>query len=274
MDFEPDFEKTWEQVTCEKNKLDLETDQRLWEGVQRKIHKKVYLKRIISVAAILIPSFMLISYLYFNNPNIIDRVDNTISFTTKKEAKSFQLSDGSIIFLGPHSQVILNQDFGKTNREIDFNGKGKFKISKYKNLPFEVNTNDFKIKVLGTVFLVDEQSAKKKVELLQGKIEVDDGKNISTLLPNEIWMMNQDGTSNIHISIKSVSSFDYQNESFQKVISDLEQKYNVTIQYPNKLKNKKVVGSFSGNLTEILQVICFPFNLNLEKKSEKRFVLK
>ena len=48
----------------------------------------------------------------------------------------------------------------------------------------------------------------------------------------------------------------------------------ITPTVEKEYEEKRIKGSFSGNLNEVLTAICYPFNLKTEKKSEKEIQLK
>ncbi|WP_026763698.1 FecR family protein [Sediminibacterium salmoneum] len=95
--------------------------------------------------------------------------------STRLGSKSqVKLPDGSIVWLNSGSKLIYPKEFGKSVREVTLTGEGYFDVVKNKDVPFIINTNSIRIKVLGTVFNVKAYPEDKQTEtsLIQGRIEV------------------------------------------------------------------------------------------------------
>ncbi len=95
--------------------------------------------------------------------------------STRLGSKSqVKLPDGSIVWLNAGSKLEYAKDFGKSTREVTLIGEGYFDVVKNKDVPFIINTQSIRIKVLGTVFNVKAYPEDKQTEtsLIQGRIEV------------------------------------------------------------------------------------------------------
>ncbi len=87
---------------------------------------------------------------------------------------SFNLSDGSKITLGPHSELQYGDDFGLHNRIVTLIGEGFFEVEKDAKRPFWVITGKLVTKVIGTSFRVKayERDTTISVSVHTGKVTV------------------------------------------------------------------------------------------------------
>lgn len=110
--------------------------------------------------------------------------------TKKGEKKEFTLPDGTVVKLNAASQLQLSEDFNQHERRVKLIGEGFFEVQKDAEKPFLVETEDFDIKVLGTVFNVKTypEASESEAFLLEGLIEMHSkGKNGNAILirPNQ-----------------------------------------------------------------------------------------
>lgn len=268
-----DFDNQWKSVKEENRKMKDSTDQRIWNGLEHKIRFRKNTKRVLWTAAVLLPLFTLITL--FSTGNEMKSPDHQqMVFRTEKVQKEFILSDGSIITLEPESELKLTDDFGNKSRNVSFKGKAFFSVAKNKALPFIIDANGFKVKVLGTQFLLDQRSADKKVYLKEGKVKIDYKGNTTFLLPKETWIADKDGAEKHFCDQDVVRTFDFDEMKFGEAISQLEKTYNVSIAYPQHYKENIIDGNITGDLDKVIKTIGFPFNLTAGKQSADHIILE
>lgn len=269
-----DFKKNWEETFKENQQIDSLTDIRIKAGIQSRIKKGRNLRRVYWAASV---AAVIGIGVFLYNPSASSSVVEQIkiqSYTSVDFTESIDLPDGSHIVLEPHSTLVLSSDFGKADRKITFTGKATFDIAKDKSRPFRINAKDFTVQVLGTKFFLDQTSGKEKVELFEGKVKVDHKGKITYLLPNQSWSKNVEKPTQFYYAADARRDFSFEDETLKNIVSELEQVYNIKIEYPKEYGEKRIKGTFSGNLNEVLTAICYPFNLKTEKKSEKEIQLK
>ncbi|MFC3157313.1 FecR family protein [Chryseobacterium arachidis] len=267
-----DFENQWKSVKNENRTMQDASDQRIWNGLERKIHTRKNSRKIFAIAAVLLPLFVVIGLFFVGNENS-PFAQKIMVFQTSSEKKMFSLPDGTKITLEPQSELTLAKDFGSKTRNVSFTGKAFFSVAKNKNLPFIVDAKGFKVQVLGTQFTLD-QKENNKVYLKEGKVKVDYKGHITYLLPRETWLADKNGVEKHFYDLDVEKDFDFNDVRFNEAISKLEKTYNITIDYPQEFKNNIIDGDISGNLGKVLQTISFPFNLKTEKNSGNHIVLK
>ena len=60
------------------------------------------------------------------------------------------LPDGTLVWLNAGSKMSYAQDFGINERALDLSGEAYFEVTKNKEIPFKVHTEELDVKVLGT----------------------------------------------------------------------------------------------------------------------------
>ncbi len=274
---EENYRKDWEETRRENQQMDSLTDARIKTGIEKKIKSGRGFKKLYwAAAAALIIGFGLFIYVPSSTENI-GETSKTMFYASADSRKQIHLEDGTHIIMEPQSTLTVSDDFGKTDRKISFTGKATFDIAKDKSRPFLINAKDFTVQILGTKFFLDQTNGKQKVELYEGKVKINHHGKITYLLPNEKWEQNPEitGTPETQYYAADVrKNFIFGDEKFETIISRLEKMYNMKIQYPEQYKDKRIKGSFSGNLNEVLSAICYPFNLNPKKISENEIQLK
>ena len=267
------FKRNWKEVAEENQQMDSQTDARIRAGIQRKIKPGRNLKKLYWVAAAAVITGFGI-FLYTPPTSVSVETSQIQTYSSSDHTKKVVLPDGSIIIMEPHSDIVMSDDFGKSDRRITFTGKATFDIAKDKTRPFRINAKDFTVQVLGTKFFLDQTNGKQKVELFEGKVKIDHKGKITYLLPNETWNQNLQKEVNSYLASNVKRNFSFEDEDFGNIITELEQVYNVKINYPKQFANKKIKGSFSGDLNEVLSAVCYPFDLNTQKISDNQLQLK
>lgn len=80
------------------------------------------------------------------------------------------LPDESEVTLYPHSEISYNSIIWMFSRDLDFNGKAFFKVSKGSR--FTVHAKSGTVSVLGTQFMITESDERMSVECMEGKVNV------------------------------------------------------------------------------------------------------
>ena len=267
------FKKNWKKTYEENQRMDSETDERIQAGIQSKIRSGNKFKKLYWIAAAAVITGIGLLFYTPPSPVSIEAVQSQF-YSSVDFTKRIGLPDGSTIVLEPHSTVELAADFGRSDRKISFTGKATFDIAKDKSRPFRINAKDFTVQVLGTKFFLDQTIGKEKVELFEGKVKIDHKGKITFLLPNESWNKNVEDKAQTYLAADSKRNFSFEDENFENIINELEEVYNIKIDYPQEYAKKKIKRSFSGDMNEVLSAICYPFNLKTEKKSNSQIELK
>jgi transmembrane sensor len=104
----------------------------------------------------------------------------------------FSLSDGTTVTLNAGSSLKYDNRFGISDRVVQLEGEGYFKIAKDSKKPFTVKTTHLNVMALGTIFNVKAYSGDKTIEttLIEGSVKIEEitDKNtveVTVLKPNQ-----------------------------------------------------------------------------------------
>lgn len=115
--------------------------------------------------------------------------------STLAETQVILLPDGSSVTLNHYSSLSYPEHFNSANREVQLNGEAYFEVSKDKEHPFTVQTENVDVQVLGTHFNVDayRNNPEVKTTLLTGSVAVSNKRNSQRMVlkPNEIAIYNK-----------------------------------------------------------------------------------
>ncbi|WP_242203086.1 FecR family protein [Aestuariivivens insulae] len=214
----------------------------------------------------------------------IAKSDGSVRFTTKRgDRKEVYLPDGSKIILNADSQLIYPKEFNDSLREVTLVGEAFFDIKRNIYKPFIVNSNNLKIRVLGTSFNVKSYSKDKKIEttLVTGKVElIKDEETPIILAPSQKAVFYKKENK---MEIEEVKSHDvvawkdgsliFNKTPLHEVAIDLERKYNVKININSqKLLNYEYTGTFDNlSIYEVLKVLTIssPIKYSVKNKEIK-----
>ncbi len=176
VDTEKAFIKFQKKIQRQKEKVSLKG---LWLGFQK-------------IAAMLfIPLLVLAGYLYRQNGD--ERLQMVEISTNPGVVSTFDLPDGSKVWLNSESSLKYVADFKANKRMVELKGEGYFEVVKDMNKPFIVNAGpDLSIEVLGTSFNVFAYEEENVIEttLVEGLVKLNmfnENGNIQSyeLKPNE-----------------------------------------------------------------------------------------
>mgnify|MGYP001297363601 CR=1 FL=1 len=242
-----------------------------------------------------------------DNPASNQAAENNKIYTRPGSRSKVELSDGSTVWLNSGSTITYEKNFGKNSREVTLSGEGYFDITKNKDIPFYINTDNLKIKVLGTILNVKAYPDDKKTEtsLIRGKVEViikNRPNNKIILAPREKLIvenvishvnrnnqLNEGGDKDSHI-LMSVNKISYnkedstiaetgwvnnrlmfRDEPFEDLLRQMERWYNVTLVLTNnRLKQKRVSGTFENEtINQALDALKFSIPFEYSQTGNK-----
>ena len=89
--------------------------------------------------------------------------------------------------LNASSYMKYPRQFGKEGRYVHFKGEAYFDVAKNKDCPFIIQSQDYKIRVLGTTFNLNnyEDSEELQLTLCTGKVLMNFGEEQLKLTPGE-----------------------------------------------------------------------------------------
>lgn len=198
--------------------------------------------------------------------------------TNRGQKLSFYLDDGTKVKLNSSSELTWRRFKQGDIREVNLKGEAYFEVVKNPSKPFIVKTGDINTVVLGTSFIVreDTENSRLTVALKNGSVGVrkntledneqiilEPGEKVEFDLvddSNEIKLLNKDE------SFGWAEGLLYFNEnSFEEVVKRLEQWYDVDIKVVNNVTTKKYSTRFKNeNLENVLNGLSFVNDFDYE----------
>lgn len=178
------------------NSVDPEKALQQFKAQVKKSKKQARIRRIMMItqrvaAALLLPVLVLSAYLWMQGgKNEVRMVEVR---TNPGVVSTFDLPDGSRVWLNAASSLKYPADFVADSRQVTLEGQGYFEVTHDKKKPFIVNAGqDYSVKVLGTSFNVSAYKDEDMIEttLVEGIVDIKvhraGGLDISRILkPNE-----------------------------------------------------------------------------------------
>lgn len=192
------------------------------------------------------------------------------------------LADGTKVWLNSKSTLTYAADFGRTNRNVELDGEAYFEVMKNSGMPFFVNTEQNKVKVVGTSFNVCAYKGSNEFEttLVEGAVEVymaGNDKMITKLQKDEYLEIH-----NGQYRKTTLPSYDFlrwkeglycfDDQPFNDMLDKLEKYYGVKFMVENqKVLDYRCTGKFKekDGVEHILRTIqkdhAFAYEVNEEK---------
>ena len=152
------------------------------------------------------------------------------------------LPDGTLVWLNAGSKITYSQGFGVDNRNLKLEGEGCFEVKRNEKIPFEINTKELDLTVLGTKFNFRnyEDDEEVVVNLLEGKVKLKNELVASAdvyMSPNEKVILSKEtgrmvktkiNTSNSNLWTKDELYFD--ELLLEDIAKQLSRSFNVKIE--------------------------------------------
>ncbi len=191
------------------------------------------------------------------------------------------LPDGSDVWLRAGSELAYDESFNTITREVTLKGEAYFDIESNPECPFYVNADDYKVKVLGTVFNVKNyEDANVEVTLAKGSVamQTSSGHTLFCLKPGQkaSFVTAQDAFDITETPIENILLMKYgivsvTNASVDDIVSAIETEMGVEIIYegdadPHKRYNFNFQkGSSPESVVELLGFICTGLTFEIKK---------
>jgi hypothetical protein len=202
-------------------------------------------------------------------------------YIPKGRSYSLILSDGSRVWLNAESSIRYPVKFAKNERRVFIKGEAFFDVKHNPESLFIAETDDYKVKVLGTKFNVNSYSDESVVAttLVSGSVSVtNDDANEFVITPGEQFRYNRE-SRNIEMIKVDVDIYTSWTENklrldqmtLEDVFKILQRRYDIDVFYSNEeVKYEKFNGKvpLNDNLNIILDLISTVSNIEfqIEKK--------
>lgn len=291
------FEKmkhTWDAIDKEPSIKFMDT-RKAWKRLESSLeqdglleNKKTRLKTIMLhplfriAASILLILGLALPVVYYSiknsNPAVL-----TISHSSDEGISSFDLPDGSRVFLNEGSDISYPREF-QDDRTIKLQGEAFFEVMANPAKPFKVHTGKVVVSVLGTHFNIKKLPGEAGIEVFveTGTVQLYDteSKNRLILSEGELGLSDESGIrmgelKNLNYLSWKTKKFVFDNEDISSVFRTLESAYHVKIITENlDVQNMRLTSTYmQQSIDAILETLCTAFGLNVERV-DKTYYLK
>lgn len=198
---------------------------------------------------------------------------------------NLNLPDGTAVWLNARTTLRYPVNFNKKQRSVELNGEAYFEVARKEDCPFTVETDRYKVDVLGTKFNIESYKEKMNFSttLMEGKVRIRSTEN------PEVSLILAPGTKavceNKKLTVHKVDDYNpyrwkeglicFKNESFETIMADFEKYYGVSIRVNNKNVNKyKYTGKFrqTDGIDYALRVLQKDITFNYTKNDEEQTI--
>ncbi len=212
---------------------------------------------------------------------------NITEITAKNEInKQITLPDGSVVSLNAESKLQYPEEFTGTERKVKLTGEGFFNVTKNPEKPFVIETDNAEVRVLGASFNVNTRISESNVEVFveTGLVELkrkNNGGEKLLIKPGNVGVLTKNklektiNTNNNIIAWKTREII-FREDKISDVIHILNTVYNTSIICENQqVLNLKYTSTFvNQEINSVLNVICVTFDLKVEYKNDKIYLIK
>lgn len=245
--------------------------------VNRRIEKqgKNWFTLIQKIAAILLIPLLGYTGYIINENNRLKQSDNAIQYQTISSRQGmvtqFDLADGTKVWLNSGSSLQFPSGFTAKKRTVRLIGEAYFEVTKNEHQPFQVQTNDVNIEVLGTSFNVVsyKNESRSEVVLVEGKVKLlstnsNDEDVIETMIPGQRSIYSQESKQikNENVSVEKYIAWKngdliFQDDNMEEVVRRLSRWFNVEIVINDpEIKSYVYKAAFRNeNLTQVLTLL-------------------
>ena len=258
------------------------TDEKQMNRKDRKARIIPMLRWSARIAAVVIVAISF-GFLFKNYQYEKSACQQTITVPAGQRAQ-ITLADGTKVWLNSKSTLTYASNFGRKERNVELDGEAYFEVAKNKKIPFFVNTEINRVKVVGTHFNVCAYKGSNEFEttLIEGIVDIypiGSDQVITRLTKDEFF-----GSYNGKYKKTTLPSYEYlrwkeglycfDDAPLNSLLNKLEKYYNVNISVRNlNILNYRCTGKFKeqDGIEHILKVIQkdhkFTYSINEEKDS-------
>lgn len=247
----------------EEGRLDTDKAWQQFAG-KHQVRRSVSFRRYWMAAASVLLLLIGFSTYYITDRNSSEWVAVTTALGQQKEV---YLPDSTLISMAGNSSIRYDvKAYGKERRVVEMKGKAFFQVQRNESRPFSVYTERTEVTVLGTSFQIDEQPDGTDVDVMTGKVSFgvtgcETDKVILTAGMSASYSMESKGITILEEEdLNSLSwktrQLRFNDTPIEKVISDLNEYYQVKVINKAETPNLKLTATFNDlPLEDVLLVI-------------------
>jgi len=244
-----------------------------WERLSRKIDKKdtpgkviklnSWLKVAATVSVLIISTYFIYTSLY---------LEKSVSIVALENDLEYQLPDQSKIKLGKGSSIHFKKSFGTTNRNLELKGTAYFEVKRDTVNPFSIKTGNTLTRVLGTSFILSQDSLNDRIILsvLTGKVSFSIPETNENILEKGQSAIATDSISlsdDPNLSSWYTRKLQFKGTAASKVLESLTYVYGIQLLDTDRILKSCALTAEIENMPihEVLELLEFTWNVHFEK---------
>lgn len=203
------------------------------------------------------------------------------------DIKLLSLTDGSKVWLGPHSSLAYTYNYNDTSRELSLNGEAYFEVAHDPKRPFSVRTGELVTTALGTAFNISTSNLADghiQVSLVEGKVSVIAASFSCILKPGQMVQYSEGQVTAVPAVFKVREVLDWKNGKLifdgmplKDVFAKLQARLGCRIIIDSTVSDtRKVSGVFSAgeSLENILEAIQYVHGFKVVRLGSNTYEIK
>lgn len=241
-----------------------------WTKIEKRIAPQQKVRKLSpyygAAAAVAIIALVSVFYLSINrgNKTLYAQTDNT----------AFVLRDSTFVNMQKGAELVYDKNFGITERRVSMRGNITFNVARDEQKPFIIATPAAQVRVLGTVFTVDENDKNVRLSVESGLVQFTPADPAIPLLCEagaRVHFVTDKKLVEVAFpqGFMSISGMDnklvFNNVSLKDVVLVLSHYYNKSIQLPEEEASLTFTSSFTQkSVIEIINIINFTLDTNIK----------
>jgi ferric-dicitrate binding protein FerR (iron transport regulator) len=202
------------------------------------------------------------------------------------DIKLLSMTDGSEVWLAPHSSLIYNQRYNDSSRELWLEGEAYFEVKHDLKRPFSVHTGKLITTALGTAFNIatsNKADGTIQVSLLEGKVSVASTNFSCILNPGQMLAYQDDLKPFVPVTFNRQEVTDWKQGKlvFDKMpladaFAKLQARFGCKIIMDTSVKkDRKVSGTFPAStpVQNILEAMQYVHGIKIEKRTSNTYLI-
>lgn len=254
-------------------------------SIKRNVFRKWY-----SAAAVIAILLAVLGWMWQWQRSAVGK--NLVAFTWDtlanpgKDIKRLAMTDGSEVWLAPHSSLVYNQKYNDSTRELWLQGEAYFRVKSDPAKPFSVHTGSLVTTALGTAFDISttgKADGSIQVSLLEGKVSVATSVFSCILQPGQMiaWRDDLVSFAPANFNLQEVNDWRQGKMVFDKtLLADAFARMQARtgckiIIDPSIKKDLKVSGTFPAStpVENILEVMQYVHGFKIEKRGNNTYAI-
>ena len=201
--------------------------QKAWDKIHKNISPPVKsFKWVYGVAAIFLVGMVAVIFLINQKENHVSEI-----YASDKPVHQ-KLKDNSAVTLRINSKIVLDKDYGVSNRKLSLTGKADFSVIHDEKMPFIIESQGVFIEDLGTIFSVESEPDSDTVYVVvnEGIVRLydDHGSEIIIKAGEKAWYIRSQKKIITDIDSKTVK-FDFKDTRLAEAVILLEETYDIDV---------------------------------------------